>query len=266
MSQVFASRLAALTLCYSVIGGLACSSDGGSSGGTGGAIGTGGSGSGGIGSGGSGSGGSGSGGSGSGGSSTGGSGSGGAVVDSGTDVADGPVEKTSEVGDAGGDSSTGSLTFSSSTLRMMGANLVFPASASAPMNQSPAFAWSGAPAGTLSFVITLKDLQGDTHWAIWDISPTTTMIAAGLPRGPIAVPAGAKQKAIYGDTRGYEGPGAPPPAHSYEFELWALNVATLPANVASMTPAQMRATGLPPLKVSPTSSVKILAKGNLGGI
>jgi Raf kinase inhibitor-like YbhB/YbcL family protein len=172
-----------------------------------------------------------------------------------------------EVGpEVASDGPAGAFTFTSSTLRMMGANLVFPASTSAPMNQSPAFAWSGAPAGTMSFVITLKDLQGDTHWALWDIPADTTMIAAGLPRGTVAVPAGAKQKAIYGDMRGYEGPGAPAPPHEYEFQIWALKVATLPANVASQSPAQMRSTGLPAQLVSPTATVIFKARGQRGGL
>jgi phosphatidylethanolamine-binding protein (PEBP) family uncharacterized protein len=118
----------------------------------------------------------------------------------------------------------------------------------------------------MSFAITLKDLQGDTHWAVWDIPAGTTMIAAGLPRGPIAVPAGAKQKAIYGNKLGYEGPGAGGAPHDYEFQIWALNVATLPANVASQLPAQMRATGLPGLRVNAMASVIIKAKGTLGGL
>ena len=266
MRQIVGSHVAALVLCSALVGGLACSSGGSGNGGTGGASGTGGSGTGGAGTGGSGTGGSGTGGAGTGGAGTGGAGTGGTPMDAPVDTSDAKADALSDASDGGGDAATGAFTFTSSTLKMMGANLAIPASASAPMNQSPAFAWSGAPAGTMSFVITLKDLQGDTHYAIWDIPASTTMIAAGLPRGPIAVPAGAKQKAIYGDGRGYEGPGAPPPAHTYEFQLWALNAATLPANVASMTPAQMRSTGLPPLKVNATSTVIITAKGTLGGL
>jgi len=41
-------------------------------------------------------------------------------------------------------------------------------------NQSPAIAWNGAPAGTVSYLITLFDLDAPTgagfwHWAVWNI-------------------------------------------------------------------------------------------------
>jgi len=71
---------------------------------------------------------------------------------------------------------------------------------------SPALAWSGAPAGTLSFAILLKDLTiesgqsaGDMnpehpyHWTIWNIPSTTTSLAASLPSGQVPIP-GTEQK------------------------------------------------------------------------
>jgi hypothetical protein len=74
----------------------------------------------------------------------------------------------------------------------------------------------------------------------------------------------AKQKAIYGDMNGWEGPGGPN-IDNYEVQLWALNVATLPANVAAMSPAQMRtsAMGLMQYRID---SVKIMARGKVNGL
>ncbi|MEA2700420.1 MAG: hypothetical protein QOI66_4691 [Myxococcales bacterium] len=264
MSHAFASRLAVGTVCFSMLFALGCSS-GGSSGGSGGAMGSGGSGSGsgGSGSGGAGSGGSGSGGAGSGGSGSGGSGSGGSSVNDGAaDVADAPKDSPSEAGETAGDASTGALTFKSSTLTMMGNNLALPASASAPMNQSPALAWDGVPAGTMSFAISMFDAtMKNTHWILWDIPVSTMMLPANLPRGAMPTnPAGATQKSAFGGTPGYEGPGAGP--GNYEIELWALNVAKLPANIASQSLNTMHTTGLASVKIA---SVKIMARGQRNG-
>jgi phosphatidylethanolamine-binding protein (PEBP) family uncharacterized protein len=144
----------------------------------------------------------------------------------------------------------------------MGNNLAFPASASAPMNQSPQFSWSDPPAGTLSFAISMFDAtMRNTHWILWDIPPGTTMLPANLPRGAMPTnPAGATQKSAFGGMPGYEGPGAGP--GNYELELWALNVAKLPAAVAGQSLNNMHATGLATVKIA---SVKILARGQRNG-
>jgi phosphatidylethanolamine-binding protein (PEBP) family uncharacterized protein len=295
MSPSFVSRLVISTLSLSLLVATGCSSDnnGGGSPGTGGTT----SGSGGNRNGGStGSGGSstsGSGGSstsGTGGSSTssgGSTGSGGSSTSSGGSTGSGGTTGSggaggSSSGDAGGmdrapevaaevgapDTAMGAFMFTSSGLRMMGNGLVFPAAHSAPMNQSPPFTWSGAPAGTMSFAITLHDISANgTHWVIHDIPANVTMLPQGLPRGlTLTTPVMAKQKAIYGMNRdGYEGPGGNS-VNNYEFELWPLNVATLPANVAAMTPPQMRsnANGLRMYVAGPT--VKIMARGTRGGL
>src|SRR5262249_25886089 len=152
---------------------------------------------------------------------------------------------------APGDSGGGSFILTSSTLKMGDAGgLVFPASASAPMNVSPELAWTGAPPGTMSFALSLFDATAqNTHWILWDIAPTETMLPANLPRGAMpTMPPGASQKSAFGGTPGYEGPGGAT-INTYEFELWALNVAKLPMATASQTLNQMHTTGLAMYKI-----------------
>src|SRR5262245_51354412 len=66
-------------------------------------------------------------------------------------------------------------------------------------NQSPALQWSGAPAGTKSFAVTLYDPDAPTgsgwwHWVVFNIPASTTSLAegAGTPDGG-QLPAGAAQ-------------------------------------------------------------------------
>ena len=97
-------------------------------------------------------------------------------------------------------------------------------------DRSPALSWSGAPAGTQSFVLLMHDpdvaLQRSTldvtHWLVWNIPGTST----GLPEGvmPVAeLPDGTRQVSLR--AAGYMGPGAPAtgPYHHYTFELYALD-------------------------------------------
>lgn len=104
-------------------------------------------------------------------------------------------------------------------------------------NTSPALQWRGAPAGTLSFVLTLFDPDerstpsGWWHWVVYDLPKGTD----GLPMGAgaehsAALPPGARQGRSDLGEDAYHGPcpakGDPP--HRYTFTLYALNVATLP--------------------------------------
>jgi Raf kinase inhibitor-like YbhB/YbcL family protein len=104
-------------------------------------------------------------------------------------------------------------------------------------NQSPELHWSGAPAGTLSFVLTLFDPDerstpsGWWHWVLYDLPKD----ANSLPQGAGAehstvLPAGALQGRSDLGENAYHGPcpakGDPP--HRYVFTVYALNVAKLP--------------------------------------
>ena len=103
-------------------------------------------------------------------------------------------------------------------------------------NVSPAIAWSGAPADTKSFAITMDDPdaamgRGGNHWIIYDIPPTENGVARGE-----AVGAG---RFVGGDSGigklAYHGPCAEPGAkpHHFMFMVYALDIApgTLPAGL-----------------------------------
>lgn len=101
---------------------------------------------------------------------------------------------------------------------------------------SPAVAWSGAPKGTASFLVTLYDpyrppQSGWWHWIVAGIPAQATGLArgAGNPGGPL--PTGAHQVRPDGDAAEprYYGPcpdkGDPP--HRYVLTVYALDVADL---------------------------------------
>ena len=104
-------------------------------------------------------------------------------------------------------------------------------------NISPELHWSGAPAGTLSFVVTLFDPDerstpsGWWHWIVYDLPPATQSLpkGAGVLKSTV-LPAGALQGRSDLGENAYHGPcpaqGDPP--HRYTFTIYALNVAKLP--------------------------------------
>jgi Raf kinase inhibitor-like YbhB/YbcL family protein len=101
-------------------------------------------------------------------------------------------------------------------------------------NRSPALAWSGAPAGTKSFAVTMYDPDAPTgsgwwHWVIYDIPPNVTGLAegAGNPYSPAAPRGSVEGRTDFGTTA-YGGPCPPPgPAHHYILTVYALNVPRL---------------------------------------
>jgi Raf kinase inhibitor-like YbhB/YbcL family protein len=98
-------------------------------------------------------------------------------------------------------------------------------------NRSPGLAWSRAPEGTKSYVVTLYDPDAPTgsgfwHWAVHDIPAEVTQLAAGvgsdLPEGAVIIGNELRQAEYMG--------AAPPPGdgvHRYFFTVNALDVATL---------------------------------------
>jgi quinohemoprotein ethanol dehydrogenase len=99
-------------------------------------------------------------------------------------------------------------------------------------NQSPALKWSGVPAGTRSFALTLFDPDeraspsGWWHWVVYDIPANIgeLPVNAGAERGG-GLPRGARQGRTDLGNVAYHGPcpdkGDPP--HRYVFTLYALN-------------------------------------------
>jgi Raf kinase inhibitor-like YbhB/YbcL family protein len=102
-----------------------------------------------------------------------------------------------------------------------------------PTGPNPPLAWTGAPDGTLSFAIILRDrtFMNYQHWTIYDIPAGETSLPEGVPTGAApAMPAGAKQAANSGALAGpgYYGPCGQSGMNHYEFKLYALDVASLP--------------------------------------
>jgi Raf kinase inhibitor-like YbhB/YbcL family protein len=109
-------------------------------------------------------------------------------------------------------------------------------------NRSPALNWSGAPAGTKSFVLTLFDLDergtpsGWWHWVVYDIPPTATGLAADAgAAGGGGLPHGALLGRVDTGHVSYDGPcpDRGTGAHRYLFTLYALKVARLPVPEAA---------------------------------
>jgi Raf kinase inhibitor-like YbhB/YbcL family protein len=95
---------------------------------------------------------------------------------------------------------------------------------------SPALAWLNVPAGTVSFVLHMRDpdvarnksTEDQVHWLVWGIPGTATGLPEGIAKGPV-LPDGSQQISASGPV--YRGPGAPAtgPRHHYTFELFALD-------------------------------------------
>jgi hypothetical protein len=97
---------------------------------------------------------------------------------------------------------------------------------------SPPLDWSGAPAGTRSFVLLCDDPDAPAgiwhHWAVYDIPPDWSGLAQGINRD--ADKQGFKQAINDFPQLGYGGP-CPPRGHGphrYHFRLLALSVDRLP--------------------------------------
>ena len=109
-------------------------------------------------------------------------------------------------------------------------------------NLSPALAWSGAPAGTKSFAVTMFDPdaqigRGWWHWIIYDIPGTATGLpkGAGNPAHGLAPPGSIQTETDFG-TPGYGGP-CPPKGdddHRFVFKVYALDTAKLPVSPRSV--------------------------------
>lgn len=115
---------------------------------------------------------------------------------------------------------------------------------------SPALSWSGAPAGTASFVVLAEDPDAKepkpfVHWVLYDLPAEHTQLpqaVSPLPR--LTSYGGALQGRTSRGNIGYFGPRPPTadPAHHYHFQVFALD-ATLkldPGATADQVRAAMR--------------------------
>lgn len=102
-------------------------------------------------------------------------------------------------------------------------------------DRSPQLSWSGAPEGTKSFSVSIFDPDAPTgsgfwHWAVFNLPPTTTSLAADAGDGePGSLPDGAVT--LPNELRSQRYIGAAPPAgtgtHRYFVVVDALDVETL---------------------------------------
>lgn len=103
-------------------------------------------------------------------------------------------------------------------------------------NLSPALQWSGAPAGTKSFVLTLFDPDvpetgsGWWHWVVYNLPANVDSLPKGAGAEHSSVlPAGTQQGRTDLGNDAYHGPcpdkGQPP--HHYTFTIYALSVEKL---------------------------------------
>jgi Raf kinase inhibitor-like YbhB/YbcL family protein len=103
-------------------------------------------------------------------------------------------------------------------------------------NLSPHISWSGAPAGTKSYVLLVHDPDAPTgsgwwHWVVYDLPASTTELkrGAGDAKGS-GLPASAKQCRTDFGAPGYGG-AAPPEGHGvhrYQLTVYAMPQDKLP--------------------------------------
>ena len=96
---------------------------------------------------------------------------------------------------------------------------------------SPALSWSGAPAGTKSFVLVVDDPDAPdprapkmtwVHWLLYNLPPDTSALAEGLTTA--ALPDGTREGVNDWKRTGYNGPCPPVGRHRYFHKLYALDV------------------------------------------
>lgn len=127
-------------------------------------------------------------------------------------------------------------------------------------NISPALSWSGEPAGTQSFAVTMYDPDaragaGWWHWMVFNIPATVHSLAAGAgSNGSADLPAGAKEGRNDFGVSQYSGPCPPvgDHAHHYEITVYAVKVAQLPLDSTASggeVSAQLRPTTLATAKI-----------------
>ena len=109
---------------------------------------------------------------------------------------------------------------------------------------SPQLSWSGFPAETKSFAVTIHDPDAPTgsgfwHWAVYNIPASVTSLAAGAgAEGGAALPQGAAMLSNELGSKSFTGAGPPPGTgtHHYYVVVHALDVDHLELNPES-TPA-----------------------------
>jgi hypothetical protein len=108
-------------------------------------------------------------------------------------------------------------------------------------DHSPALSWSGEPAGTQSFAVTMYDPDAPTgsgfwHWTVFNIPATVHSLPEGAgDAGSKTLPPGAGEGRNDRGTAHYIGscPPAGDPAHRYQITIFAVKTAKLPVDAES---------------------------------
>jgi Raf kinase inhibitor-like YbhB/YbcL family protein len=108
-------------------------------------------------------------------------------------------------------------------------------------NQSPHLAWSDAPEGTESFVVTCFDPDAPTgsgfwHWLVVNIPADATELAPGSGSAGGSLPDGALQTRTDFGQPGYGGPCPPQGDHPHRY-LFTVHAVGGPLQVAADTSA-----------------------------
>ncbi|MFF1635466.1 YbhB/YbcL family Raf kinase inhibitor-like protein [Leifsonia sp. NPDC058248] len=106
---------------------------------------------------------------------------------------------------------------------------------------SPQLSWSGFPAGTKSFAVTIHDPDAPTgsgfwHWAVYNIPATVTSLEPGAgAEGGGSLPQGAAMLSNELGSKSFTGAGPPPGTgtHHYNVIVHALDVERLDLDPAS---------------------------------
>ena len=112
------------------------------------------------------------------------------------------------------------------------------------INVSPPLHWSGAPAGTRGFAVTMFDPDaragaGFWHWIVYDIPSTASGLSSS--RNGAVLPARAVAATNDAGTRAYRGP-CPPPGrpHHYRMTVYALRTSFVQASADHGGPTIVR--------------------------
>jgi len=121
-------------------------------------------------------------------------------------------------------------TFALTSPAIHGADLLDAKYTCAGTNSSPPMSWTAGPVATSSYAVVFRDnTNGLVHSVIWDIPGTVHSLSENVENtARPGTPAGARQAHAYDGQYGYSGPCPGGEVHDYEFELIAVNVATVP--------------------------------------
>jgi Raf kinase inhibitor-like YbhB/YbcL family protein len=108
-------------------------------------------------------------------------------------------------------------------------------------NVSPPLSWTPGPSNTLSYAVVLTDKTNNlVHAGIYDIPASVTSLPMNVDKvANPSIPAGSKQVLAYNSMAGYAGPCPGAMAHTYEFMVYAVDIATLPGIMTSQKGAAL---------------------------